>query len=69
MKLIRLILLVLIFWGSNGTTFSQIHLSEIIRKAEQGDSKSQINLGILYSIGVGVEKDLTKAKKMVSTSC
>ena len=63
MKLIRLILLVLLFWGSIGTTVSQIHLSEIIRKAEQGDSKSQINLGILYSIGVGVEKNFTKAKK------
>ncbi|MDC5928278.1 tetratricopeptide repeat protein, partial [Proteus mirabilis] len=31
-------------------------------KAKQGDSEAQVNLGVMYALGQGVEKDYAKAK-------
>ena len=63
MKRVSLVLFSSILFLSTATLSADGEFDQLLKKAEAGDSISQYNLGLMYAIGRGVEKDYVEAAK------
>ena len=57
----RLTLLIMLLMTLSTMVMGQNRYQDNINKAEQGDAEAQFEVGKAYSLGEGVEKDLSQA--------